>query len=359
MRFDDVMTRGLATLRKSAKTYEEPTFTFLTNFLFGAPGITTEEEFIRTKYRKKENKLIVDTRRGDNAKRVSRDEKYVYKNYGTPYFFYEDGIGRDDRKVLCFGEDPMNRWSQTRRLLYKMNEKVESLRKDMDLVPEKYCADIILEGKISPTVSEFGDITFLSAGDTDFPLSANIFNETEGWDVDTTSIYERLTLWVKTQFRRTGTMPDTLIATSDIIMMIIKDEEIKELMNNRAINIGAIKPLQINAQGYSEFGTIFLPGCNLRLVSYEGFYRDLNGDQQNFLPDTKIILANRNIGSINYGGLEYKDGEGNPIAVAGKELITVHKNDDIPAVRTVKVQRAPLPMPERLNGWSTIKVVDL
>ena len=356
-RFDATWTRGLVEFRKAGVTYEKPTFTFLTKYLFGGQGVRTEEDYIATKYRKKEHKLIPDTRRGDNAKRLSRDFSYKREIYETPYFFYEDGIGRDDRKTLCFGEDPNNRRSYRERLLYKLSEKTDSIRRDLDLIPEKYCADILLTGKIVPTVQETGDIVFLRADDVNFPLADNISSEETKWDSTGFDIYKRIGELVKAQFRRTGTMPDTMIVPLDVFDLMMTDEKIKEALDNRSIDIGKIEPLKITAEGYAEMGLLKFPGAWLRIITYMGFYNDEDGKQQNFLPDDKIILTNGNIGSVNYGGLETIGAQGEPIPIAGEELITVHTNDDIPATKTVKIQRAPLPIPEVLNGWKTVTVL--
>lgn len=360
MTFDRTYTEGLAAFRKTLKTYEEPNFNFLTKFMFGgSDGIMTSDDYIQTKYNKIKNKLIADTRRGDSATVVNRDFKYTRKSYNLPYFFYQDGIGRDDRKILLPGEEPDRRFSQSQRMMIKMNNKVNSIRRDLDLIPEKYAADIILTGKVSPKANEGGDITFLEVGDTDFPLANNIFSEITAWDDAGISIYERISVLLMKQFKRTGIMPDTLIAPLSVTDLIMKDETILKWLDNKGVNIGNIAPLAINAQGYTEFGTIMFKGAALRIISYVGFYNDLEGVQQTFLPEDKIILTNRNIGSMNYGGLESVDSQGYPITVAGKELITVHRNDDIPASVNVKVQRSPLPMPEQLDGWATVKVLDI
>jgi len=357
-RFDTVYTAGLRALLKAPQTYETPTYSFFSKFLFGGQGVMTSEDAITTMYRKKTHRLISDTRRGDNAKVLNQDGKYTRKNYGVPYFFYEDSVSRPDRNTLAFGEDPANPWSQTQRQLWKMKEKVDDIRKDLDIVPEKYCTDILFTGKISPNVQEYGDIEFLTAGDADFPIADNIYTDPNGyWNADGSDIYSNLTKLVTKEWERSKRMPDTLICSLDVVEQIMKDDKIAKMLDNRNTFVGAIKPLVITADGYSEIGFISLPGCTLRVVSYLGYYNNEKGVQTNFMPDEKVILTTANIGSLNYGGLESLDAQGNGISVAGKELVTVHSNDDIPAKRTVKIQRSVLPMPERLDGWAAITVL--
>lgn len=353
--FDAYMTEGVKKLNKSLVTYEYKTSSFFSKFLFGAPGIMTSDDTYLWKYNFKKHKLITDTRRGDNAKILNQDSGYKYVKYTFPYMFYEDSVNRADRKILAAGESPDKPFTESQRLMIKMNEKVEQIRGDMEMVKEKWCQDILLTGKISPTVAEYGDINFLGA---DFPISSNIYAETADnyWNADGVSIYDRIAAHVKTYYTRRGIKPDTLIVPFEIGEMIINDEKIQKLLDNRRINIGNITPLGIDDDGVAELATIVVSGCTIRIVSYLGFYYDTAGTQQLYLPSNKVILSRRNIGSVNYGGVEGIDGAGMPISVAGKERLEVYKTTRTPVRYSVSVQSAPLPIPNELDGWATIQV---
>lgn len=356
---DVIMSQGLKALNKQLVTYSTPTTSFLTKFLFGKPGITTSDDTYTWKYDKKKAKLIGDTRRGDNATVLNKDRSFKYVKYGFPYFFYEDSVNRDDRRILAAGEDPAKPWSESKRLLYKMNSKVEDIRADMDTVVEKYCADILLTGKISPEVQEGGDIEFLRAADADFPISKNIYSETSGnyWDATDVSIYKRIQTHIMAYYKRRKIMPDTLIVPLDVVDLLYADEKIAKMLDNRNSNFGTLSPLQITADGYTEIAQLKWPGCQLRIISYVGTYFDKSGAEKDYLPQNKVILTRQNIGSVNYGGLEGVDSNGMPISVAGKELISVNKTTKIPVRYSVSIQRAPLPIPDVLDGWATIQVL--
>jgi len=356
--YDAIMTRGLVTLNKKLVTYTNPTHSFFTKYLFGKQGITTSDDTYSWKYDKKTSKLIGDTRRGDNATVLNQSRDYKYIKYTFPYMFYEDSVNRTDRKILAAGENPAKPWSESKRLLYKMNDKVETIKSDMDTVIEKWCTDILLTGKIEPEVKENGDVEFLKVGDTNFPISKNIYSETSGnyWNADGVSIYARIQAHIMQFFKRRGIMPDTLIVPMDIVDLLYADEKIYKMLDNRNSDFGKLAPLQITADGYSEIAQLKWPGCTLRIISYVGFYFDKAGTQTDYMPKNKVILTRRNIGSINYGGLEGIDNIGMPISVAGKERVEVNKTTKTPVRYSVSVQRAPLPVPEVLDGWATIQV---
>lgn len=357
--FDSIMSEGLKNLNKKLVTYSTPTTSFLTKFLFGGKGITTSDDTYTWKYDKRKAKLIGDTRRGDNATVLNQDRNYKYVKYTFPYMFYEDSVNRDDRRVLAASEDPGKPWNETQRLLYKMNDKVGMIKADMDTVVEKYCADILLTGKISPDVQEGGDIEFLRTADADFPVAKNIYSEDVAnyWDATDVSIYKRIQTQIMTYYGRRHIMPDTLIVPLSIVDLLYEDATIAKMLDNRNSDFGKLAPLQITADGYAEIAQLKWPGCYLRIISYVGTYFNKAGTEASYLPENKVILTKQNIGSVNYGGLEGISSQGMPISVAGKERLEVNKTTKTPVRYSVSVQRAPLPIPDMLDGWATIKVL--
>ena len=357
--FDAAMTRGLLNIDKKLKTFEYPKHSFFSKYLFGLEGITTSDDTYTWKYDIVKNKLIKDTRRGDNATVQNRDFNYKYVKYTFPYYFVEDSVNRDDRKVLLPQEDPANPFTENQRMLYKMKRKTDAIRGDMDLAVEKQCSDVLLTGKIVPYVGEYGNIEYLRAGDADFPVSSNIYSEEAAnyWDATGISIYDRISAHVHQYWTRRGIKPDTLIVSLEVAELIMNDEKILKLLDNRRVNIGSIKPIEIDDEGMGEVCNILVGGTTLRVLSYAGFYFDENGTQTKYLPDNKAILTRRNIGSINYGGLEGISPDGMAISVAGKERIEVNKTTKTPVRYSVSVQRAPLVVPDILDGWATIQVL--
>lgn len=353
--FDAYMTEGVMRLNKSLVTYKYQTGSFFSKFLFGAPGIMTSDDTYLWKYNFKKHKLITDTRRGDNAKILNQDSEYKYIKYTFPYMFYEDGVNFADADTLAAGEDPAKPLSVSQRLMLKMNDKVDQIKGDMEMVKEKWCQDILLTGKISPTVAEYGDINFLGA---DFPITSNIYSEDAGnyWDAEGVSIYDRLSAQIETYRGRRGIVPDTLIVPLAVNRLIMNDEKILKLLDNRRVEIGAIKPLAINDESVSETCNIMIDGVLLKIVTYSGFYFDASGTQQPYLPSNKVILSRRNIGSVNYGRLLGADGKGMPTYLAGKDRLEVYKTTRTPIKYSVSVQSAPLPIPNELDGWATIQV---
>lgn len=358
--FDATMTRGLINVDRKLKTFSYPKHEFLTKFFFGGEGIMTNDDTYTWKYDIVKNKLIKDTRRGDNATVQNRDFNYKYEKYTFPYFFVEDSVNRDDRKILAPGEDPANPFTDNQRMLYKMKRKVDAIRGDMDLVVEKQSSDILLTGKIALNVAEYGDIEFIRAGDANFPVSKNIYAEeaTDYWSVDGVSIYDRIAYHVHKYWTRRGIKPDTLVVSLDVADLIMNDEKILKLLDNRRVQIGSIKPVDINDDGMGEVCTISVGGTTLNVLSYAGFYFDGSGTQTKYLPTNKVILSRRNIGSVNYGGLEGISPDGMAISVAGKERIEVNRTTKTPVRYSVSVQRAPLVVPEELDGWATIQVLE-
>lgn len=356
MTYNDAYTKGLIRYQKKLKVYRQPKFAFLKSYVFGAKnGVSTRLEYVASRFTVRGQEVLSDTRRGDSAKVLNQDFSYRNRAYHAPYFFYQDQISSPDRDTLLPMEDPAKPWSDEMRLLYKLNEKSNQIEDNLDITEEKMCADILTTGMISPTVSEYGDIEFLKAGDADFPVTDNIFSEETAnyWDADGVSIYDRLDELAYNEYQRRGIMPTTLIVSTTIAKLIMNDDYIKELLNNRRMMVGNITPKKIAKEGYVVIGHLFLPcGADLEIISYNGFTKT-SGVATPILPTNKIILTRPNIGSMNYCGVENEKGA----RIAAKRYRTVHGNNDIPAKKEVKIQSAPLPMPEELDGWATVQVL--
>lgn len=353
--FESAYTVGA---RKFLQRYkkEQPIFSFFRNFVFGGAPIMSLTEEILTQYQVRGVSILDDTFRGGSAKEFKGVDGFTNKKYTPPYFFYQTNLNREDFQKAVFGEDISRPLSPSARISAVAAQKAWWFANSQKATIEKFCQDVLFTGKISPVGNAKGDIVFLENG-TEFPVTGNIKTEGTLW-TGSTDIYARLVALTTEQFQKAGAYPTHLICGTTVMQMILADTKIQKLLDNRRMIIGNINIKPIDYDGVAEVGEIALPnGCILRLATYVGFYKDKSGTLVSYMPENKILLVSKNIGQMGYAALEGIDGNGNATLVPGEEYIHVTRNDDVPVVRSVKYQSAPLPMPQKLDGWMAVQVL--
>ena len=353
--FEQAYTVGMRKFLQRFKK-EQPIFSFFKDFVFGGSPIFSTTEEILTQYQVRGVDILDDTFRGGSAKEFAGVDGFTNKKYTPAYFFYGTNLNRADFQKCVFGEDPARPLSPKARLSAVAAQKAWYIRNSYKATIEKMCADVLFDGKITPKGNAAGDIVFLENG-TEFPVTGNIKTESTLW-TSATDIYARLTALTTEQFEKSGAYPTHLICGTTIMEMIQNDTKIQKLLDNRRMFVGEISIRPGQYAGVAEVGEIALPnGCILKLVTYVGFYKDGSGNNAAYMPTNKILLVSKGIGQMGYAALEGIDNDGNATLVPGEEYVSMSRNDDIPVVHSIKYQSAPLPMPQKLDGWLAVKVL--
>lgn len=357
--FEEAYSRGA---RKFLQRYkkEMPIFSFFRNFIFGGTPIYSLDEEILSQYQVKGVEILEDTYRGGTGNEFDGTFGFTNKKYTPPYFYYRTNLNRNDFKKAVFGEDITKPLSPSARISAVAAMKAWFFEKSQKATIEKMCAEVLFSGKISPVGNAKGDIVFLENG-TEFPVTGNIKAENNMWVSGTTDIYARLIALTNEHFEKAGSYPTTLISGSVVMQMILDDLKIQKILDNRRMIVGSIDIKRLNKEGVAEVGEIALPnGCVLKLMTYVGFYTTkVGGVKTNvpYMPTNKILLCSENIGQMGYAALEGKDANGDATLVPGEEYIHIVRTEDIPVVRKMGFQSAPLPMPQQLDGWTAVQVL--
>lgn len=345
-------------MRKFLQRYkkEMPIYSFFKDFVFGGTPIFSTTEEILTQYQVRGVDILDDTFRGGTGKEFDGTFGFVNKKYTPLYFFYKTRLNRSDFAKTVYGEDPAKPLSPSARIAAVAAMKAWYFKNSQKATLEKMCAEILFSGKITPVGNAQGDIAFLENG-TEFPVTDNIKAESTMW-TGSTDIYARLTAITDEHFAKAGSYPTHLITSTSVMALIQNDAKIQKLLDNRRIVVGGIDIKPLNGEGVAEVGDIALPnGCVLKLVTYVGFYKNKQKQNVPYMPTNKILLCSRAIGQMGYAALEGRDANGDATLVPGEEYVHIERNDSIPVVRTMGYQSAPLPMPQKLDGWTAVQVL--
>ena len=333
-----------------------PIFSFFKNFVFGGAPILSTEEEILSQYEVRGVKILKDTFRGGSGREFNGTFGYTNKKYTPCYFYYRTRLNRDDFKQAVFGEDITKPLSKSARISAVSAQKAWFFKNSMKATVEKMCADVLFNGVIKHFGDAQGDVAFLE-NDTEFPVTDNIKTEGSMW-TGSTDIYARLIALTEEQFQKSGSYPTHLITGSVVMQMILADSKIQKLLDNRRMYVGSIDIKRLNKDGVAEVGDIALPnGCELKLMTYVGFYKGDDNSNIAYMPTNKILLCSRAIGQMGYAALEGIDANGDPTLVPGENYIHIERTQSIPVTRIVGYQSAPLPMPQKLDGWMAVQVL--
>ena len=165
------------------------------------------------------------------------------------------------------------------------------------------------------------------------------------------------------EMSKDGINPDMLILGSAAADMVLKNERYLKLLDNRRVEIGEIKPSELE-NGITYLGRIIVPGATFELYSYTEWYpdtADLDADGQPKLkplidPETVIIQSSREKNSMLYGAITHIDKGGNFVTHMDEYVPRTWFTEN-PSQKFVEISSRPLPMPHDLKSWCVLKGV--
>jgi len=157
-----------------------------------------------------------------------------------------------------------------------------------------------------------------------------------------------LRAWKREVVKDSGVMPDKCVMGSDVIDAFAANAKVQGYLDSRRIDLGAVKPENLG-QGVTYWGTVE----GLDIYSYDAFYTDDAGVEQELFPADKVLLGSTMAETVlNYGAI--KDlRSGNFVGAIFPKTWEVED----PSVRFVLFQSAPLPVPTQINAFMCNKVV--
>ena len=166
------------------------------------------------------------------------------------------------------------------------------------------------------------------------------------------------------EMSKDGINPDMLILGSDAAAMILKNERYLKLLDNRRVEMGEIKPSELE-NGVSYLGRIIVPGASFELYSYNEWYpdaNDLDTDGQPKLkplldPETVIIQSSREKNSMLYGMITRVDKTSGNFVNYMQEYVPHTWWTENPSQKFISISSRPLPMPHDLKSWYVLKGV--
>ena len=334
------------------KTVPLRTF-FKTRFFSNAVMFPTEEVVFEFQEGKRRLAPYVNPRVG--SENIERDE-YTRRRFTAPLIAPNRVITNDTLAQKLLGESEWNSGLTPEDRAAKIAaQDIIELQDTIWRREEFMCARVKQDGKLTikgrgvNQVVDYGfeNVVTLDASDRWTP-TLDIMGQLKN---------------IASEMRKDGVNPDMLILGSSAADMLLKNERFLKLLDNRRVEIGEIKPGELE-NGIGYLGRMIVPGAIFDLYTYEEWYPDTTDLDENgepklkplVDPETVIIQSSREKNSMLYGVITHIDKGGNFVTHM-EQYVPRRWWTENPSQKFVEISSRPLPMPHDLKSWYVLKGV--
>lgn len=182
-----------------------------------------------------------------------------------------------------------------------------------------------------------------------------IYTPAGKWEPDYTGITNDLYNMAK-MLKKRGIKAADVLFGDDVALSIMSNKEMKELLDNRRIDIASINPAELPS-GVTSLGKVNCLGVVLELLCYSETYVDESGRESTFIPAKKIAVTAPAFGRTLYGAvtqIEESDRDFHTYAATRVPHVTTNVKDGI---RTLTEKAKPLTVPNFRNSAIVAEVL--
>lgn len=287
---------------------------------------------------------------------------YTTKSYKPPLVAPKRTLTTDDLDFRLAGEPQYNGYSPDERATQLLASDLEELDRAITLREELMCAQVLFNGSI-PVVGEGVDeiIKFDFTNEIVVDSSKLWFDYKNSKPID--DLYKASEI-----IAETGMTADICISDVATIRHLIRNEELKDMLDRKNYNVGIIEP-QVLKNGVMYFGYLTEPG--LHIYGYNAKYADNTNVNPKFpsvkpadkefkpavyslIPTGKVLVASTSMrNKMLYGVI--KDLQ---IGSFMKPRVPKQWEQQEPSERYIKISSRPLPCPLDLDSWVVLDVLN-
>ena len=316
----------------------------------------TEEVLVEYKSGNKKMAPCVMPRKGGIT--IER-EGYTTKRYTPPYIAPQRVLTIDALNAKGFGENLYSNTTPEQRQAEILRTDIRELGEMIDTREEFIASQAMLNNGyiLKHYADQYGSGNYEEFEMRFYEGASNpaLYTPTVNWSEPTADIIADLRAMIL-MLTSKGLPVSDLIVAPDVANVIINNEKLQKILDNRNIQIGSIAPKEL-PNGVAHIGTINVFGKMLDILSYDETYEDETGAIKQFMPAGKVILTAPKCGRGLYGAVsQIEQGDGNFHTYMAKRVpkVTVDVNSD---VRTLKETSRPLFIPRSANPWVTADVL--
>lgn len=280
---------------------------------------------------------------------IVQAEGYETKSYAPPLINPATISTADQLLERLPGEDMYSGKTPADRAAEKLIEEYNQLN-DMTTRREEWmAAQVLTTGQLKVKGKGVDEVI-------DFGLTNKItLASTKKWGASAADIWGNLKDW-KQQVSRNGFANANMVimgkAAADAFMA---DATVAKLLDNRRIEIGAIKPEEMEG-GLTYYGHLNLPGVDI--YGYDEVYLDdETGETKPLIPDNVVLMIPSAASFMRaYGLCTYLDDAGAWHRAETDRLLRTYV-EHRPDRRFIEVQAHPLLIPDKIDSWFAATVL--
>lgn len=280
---------------------------------------------------------------------IVQAEGYETKSYAPPLINPATISTADQLLERLPGEDMYSGKTPADRAAEKLIEEYNQLN-DMTTRREEWmAAQVLTTGQLKVKGKGVDEVI-------DFGLTNKItLPNTKKWGASAADIWGNLKDW-KQQVSRNGFANANMVimgkAAADAFMA---DATVAKLLDNRRIEIGAIKPEEMEG-GLTYYGHLNLPGVDI--YGYDEVYMDdETGETKPLIPDNVVLMIPSAASFMRaYGLCTYLDDAGAWHRAETDRLLRTYV-EHRPDRRFIELQTHPLLIPDKIDSWFAATVL--
>lgn len=280
---------------------------------------------------------------------IVQAEGYETKSYAPPLINPATISTADQLLERQPGEDMYSGKTPADRAAEKLIEEYNQLN-DMTTRREEWmAAQVLTTGQLKVKGKGVDEVI-------DFGLTNKItLASTKKWGASAADIWGNLKDW-KQQVSRNGFANANMVimgkAAADAFMA---DATVAKLLDNRRIEIGAIKPEEMEG-GITYYGHLNLPGVDI--YGYDEVYLDdETGETKPLIPDNVVLMIPSAASFMRaYGLCTYLDDAGAWHRAETDRLLRTYV-EHRPDRRFIELQTHPLLIPDKIDSWFAATVL--
>lgn len=238
-------------------------------------------------------------------------------------------------------------------------DDVQDLGRMIDLREEQMAASLLLNNEytLKQYADKYGSSEFIEKNIKFFSEASNPATYTPGasWSTSSKAIISDLAAMAGKLTKRGLPATDVIVA-GDVADVILGNDEIQKLLDNRRFELGSVKPEAL-PDGATLIAVLNVKGRIMNIFSYDLEYTDESKTSKLFIPSGKVVVTAPAIGRTAYGSVtQIEERVDDYVTYAGRRVpkVSTNSHDD---VRTLILKAKPVMVPNVKNPFVSATVL--
>lgn len=285
-------------------------------------------------------------------------EGYKTNRLTAPYVAPERPLTIDDLNKKAFGETLFSQQTPAGREAAILRQDLVDLNKLIDTREEYMAAQTMFNNGY--TLKQYGNKYGKESEPFDIHFYAGesnpaVYTPQHLWNATGNDILMDLYNMARILKKR-GLRATDVIIGGDVAAVMLKDDKILKLLDNRKLDLVTIAPKEL-PEGATFFGRLNCNGIMLDVYEYDEEFVDEDGTTKTFVPANKICVTAQGAGRTLYGAvtqMEEADREFHTYPARRVPHVTTNTHDSI---RTLTQKARPLTVPNYENCFISAEVL--